>query len=184
MGRCQWAMKTRVTGVAVCTLVVVCLAAGSMTACVPRPIYHSDGSVPAPTRDPRPRRQAARSKPPTVSRPTQTAHPVDPQNISTANAYQIGVASYYGEPFHGRKTANGEVFNMYKLTAAHRVLPLGTITKVTNLSNGRWVVVKVNDRGPFIEGRILDLSFAAALELEMVQAGTSKVMIEIVEAVD
>jgi len=109
---------------------------------------------------------------------------VDPQNISAANAYQIGVSSYYGEPFHGRKTANGEVFNMYKLTAAHRVLPLGTIVKVTNLSNGRWVVVKVNDRGPFIEGRILDLSFAAALELEMVQAGTTKVMIEIVESVD
>jgi rare lipoprotein A len=73
---------------------------------------------------------------------------------------------------------------MYKLTAAHRVLPLGTIVKVINLSNGRWVVVKVNDRGPFIEGRILDLSFAAALELEMVQAGTTKVMIEIVESVD
>ena len=109
---------------------------------------------------------------------------MDPQNISTANAYQIGVSSYYGEQFHGRKTANGEVFNMYKLTAAHRVLPLGTIVKVTNLSNGRWVVVKVNDRGPFIEGRILDLSFAAALELEMVQAGTTKVMIEIVESVD
>ena len=73
---------------------------------------------------------------------------------------------------------------MYKLTAAHRVLPLGTIAKVTNLANGRWVVVKVNDRGPFIEGRILDLSFAAALEIEMVQQGTAKVMIEIVEAVD
>ncbi len=114
----------------------------------------------------------------------QNAHPVDPQNISTDKAYQVGVASYYGKQFHGRKTANGEIFNMYKLTAAHRVLPLGTVVKVTNLANGRWVVVKVNDRGPFIEGRILDLSFAAALEIEMVQPGTAKIMIEIVEAVD
>ena len=64
------------------------------------------------------------------------------------------------------------------------MLPLGTVAKVTNLENGRWVVVNVNDRGPFIEGRVLDLSFAAALELEMAQAGTAKVMIEIVQAVD
>ena len=73
---------------------------------------------------------------------------------------------------------------MYKLTAAHRVLPLGTMARVTNLTNGRWVEVKVNDRGPFIEGRILDLSFAAALELEMVEAGTTEVMIEIVSQPD
>ena len=73
---------------------------------------------------------------------------------------------------------------MYKLSAAHRVLPLGTMIKVTNLENGRWVEVKVNDRGPFVEGRILDLSFAAGLELEMVKTGTAKVMIEITRAVD
>ena len=165
----------------VCVSILVLIGASG---CVPRPIYRSDI---APAHTPRrstPRSTSSRSKPPAVVRPTQTAHPVDPQNISTTNAYQIGVASYYGEQFHGRKTANGEVFNMYKLTAAHRVLPLGTIAKVTNLANGRWVVVKVNDRGPFIEGRILDLSFAAALEIEMVQQGTAKVMIEIVEAVD
>ena len=73
---------------------------------------------------------------------------------------------------------------MYKLTAAHRVLPLGTMIRVTHLTNGRRVVVKVNDRGPFIEGRVLDLSFAAALELEMVSAGTAEVMIEIIQEVD
>ena len=109
---------------------------------------------------------------------------MDLEKISTEKAYQIGLASYYGKEFHGRKTANGETFNMYKLTAAHRVLPLGTMVKVTNLENGRWVEVKVNDRGPFIEGRILDLSFAAGLELEMVKNGTAKVMIEITRAVD
>jgi len=108
-------------------------------------------------------------------------HPVDLNGLDTSNAYQIGTSSYYGKKFHKRPTANGEIFNMYKLTAAHRVLPLGTIVRVTNLTNGRWVKVKVNDRGPFIEGRILDLSFAAALELEMVEAGTAKVMIEILE---
>ena len=79
---------------------------------------------------------------------------------------------------------HGMVFNMYKLTAAHRVLALGTYVKVTNMQNGRWVEVKVNDRGPFIEGRILDLSFAAALELEMVEQGTAKVMIEITRPVE
>ena len=162
-------------------LLLVALEAG----CVPAPVYRSDpaarprsGAAPARQTPPR------QASPPTVQTTTANAHPVDPTSVSTANAYQVGVASYYGKKFHGRKTANGEVFNMYKLTAAHRVLPLGTIAKVTSLENGRWVVVKVNDRGPFIEGRILDLSFAAALELEMVTQGTAKIMIEIVEAVD
>lgn len=154
-----------------------------IAACVPHPVY-VPGDAPT-RRTPPPRRQPQqRRPPPVVVTPSTNAHPVDPGAISTAKAYQVGVASYYGKKFHGRLTANGEVFNMYKLTAAHRVLPLGTVVKVTHLANGRWVVVKVNDRGPFIEGRILDLSFAAALELEMVEAGTAEVMIEIVEAVE
>jgi len=94
------------------------------------------------------------------------------------------VASYYGSKFQGRTTASGAVFDMYRLTAAHRVLPLGTRIRVTNLSNGRWVDVEVNDLGPFVEGRILDVSYAAALELEMVAPGTARVMIEILESVD
>ena len=156
----------------------------SLAGCAPSPIYRSDSDVPGQGRAARrPSLPPKAGKPPIVIPPTTTAHPVDPSEISTENAYQIGRSSYYGKKFHGRKTANGEVFNMYKLTAAHRVLPLGTIAKVTNLSNGRWVVVKVNDRGPFIEGRILDLSYAAALELEMVTPGTAEVMIEIVKPV-
>ena len=155
-----------------------------VSGCAPHPVYRSQpGSAPTSTRKP-PSSGDRDRKPPPVVRPKTPAHPVDPGSISTAKAYQIGVTSYYGKKFHGRKTANGETFNMYKLSAAHRVLPLGTVVKVTNLENGRWVVVKVNDRGPFIEGRILDLSFAAALELEMVQQGTARVMIEIVEAVE
>ncbi len=95
--------------------------------------------------------------------------------------YLRGSASYYGQEFHGRKTANGEIFNMYKLTAAHRTLPLGTKARIWNLENGRSCVVIINDRGPFIEGRILDLSYAAALELEMVTQGVAQVQIEILE---
>ena len=157
----------------------------SLLSCVPSPIYRTGGGDGSQGRKPpaRGRAPAARQAP-TVVPPTTDAHPLDPEQISTKDAYQIGRSSYYGKQFHGRKTANGEIFNMYKLTAAHRVLPLGTVAKVTNLSNGRWVVVKINDRGPFIEGRILDLSFAAALELEMVEAGTAQVMIEIVKAVE
>ncbi len=151
-------------------------ALGLVTACTPQPIYRNSGAEVLPSS-----RSAGGGR---IAKPGKTAHPVDLSRISRKNAYQVGVASYYGEKFHGRKTANGETFNMYKLTAAHRVLPLGTMIRVTHLTNGRRVVVKVNDRGPFIEGRVLDLSFAAALELEMVSAGTAEVMIEIIQEVD
>jgi len=93
-----------------------------------------------------------------------------------------GVASYYGREHHGKKTANGEDFDMNKLTAAHRSLPFGTQVKVTNLSNQRSVIVRVNDRGPYYQGRIIDLSQAAADRLEMVQAGITKVKLEVLDA--
>lgn len=102
------------------------------------------------------------------------------QKIPYGKGYkEPGVASWYGKPFHGRKTANGEVYNMYKLTAAHRLMPLGTIIRVTHRENGRSVKVKVNDRGPFIRGRTLDLSYGAAKRLNMVQAGIAPVTIEV-----
>ncbi len=91
-----------------------------------------------------------------------------------------GLASWYGKDFHGRKTANGEVYDMYKLTAAHKTLPLGVYARVTNLENGKEIKVKVNDRGPFIRGRFLDLSYGAAKELGMVEAGVGKVELEII----
>lgn len=153
-------------------------------ACAPHPVYLNGGKAPARSAADQSVRSSPQRSPTPLGPPAQTAQPVDIEQIDTGNAYQIGVASYYGEKFHGRKTANGETFNMYKLTAAHRVLPLGTRIRVTHLGNGRWVEVKVNDRGPFIEGRVLDLSFAAALELEMVKDGTAKVMIEIIESVE
>jgi rare lipoprotein A len=94
---------------------------------------------------------------------------------------QFGKASWYGEKYHGRKTACGEIFDMHKLTAAHLSLPLVTIVKVTNLENGKSVVVKVNDRGPYVRGRIIDLSYAAAKKIGMLEDGVAKVKIEIVD---
>jgi rare lipoprotein A len=91
----------------------------------------------------------------------------------------VGVASYYGPGFHRKKTASGERFNMYKLTAAHRTLPFGTRVKVTNIENGRSVVVRINDRGPFRKGRVIDLSLAAARKIGLVGSGTAKVRLKI-----
>ncbi|MBX3237852.1 MAG: septal ring lytic transglycosylase RlpA family protein [Nitrospiraceae bacterium] len=91
-----------------------------------------------------------------------------------------GVASWYGKEFHGKQAANGEIFNMMTFTAAHRKLPLGTVVRVLNLSNGKTVKVRINDRGPYIEGRMLDLSYAAARELGMVEVGIAPVQIEVV----
>ena len=88
---------------------------------------------------------------------------------------QTGIASWYGGIFHGRKTANGETYDTYALTAAHRSLPFGTVLEVTNLNNNRRVRVRVNDRGPFVEGRVIDLSYAAARELDMLLDGTASV---------
>ncbi|MGH9396095.1 MAG: septal ring lytic transglycosylase RlpA family protein [Terriglobia bacterium] len=90
-----------------------------------------------------------------------------------------GLASWYGYPYQGRPTASGEIYNMYAMTAAHRTLPLGTRVRVDDLDNGRAVDVRINDRGPFIRGRIIDLSFAAAKVLDMVGSGTAHVRLEI-----
>ena len=94
---------------------------------------------------------------------------------------QIGVSSYYGEQFHGKLTANGEVFDMYGVTAAHKTLPLGTVAKITNLENDKSIILRINDRGPYIDGRILDCSYGAALKLDFVTQGTAKVRIEVIE---
>ncbi len=94
--------------------------------------------------------------------------------------YQIGTASWYGEYFVGKPTASGEDFDMYDMTAAHPTLPLGSYVRVTNLRNGRVVVVKINDRGPVVPGRIIDLSFGAAQVLQFEQRGLQKVRLDLV----
>ncbi len=93
--------------------------------------------------------------------------------------YQVGKASWYGKPFHGRKTANGEVYNMFQLTAAHPSLPLGTWVKVTNLRNQKTVVLRINDRGPYIDGRVIDTSLVAAEILGFRERGVVRVRLDV-----
>ncbi len=91
-----------------------------------------------------------------------------------------GIASWYGDDFHGWVTASGEIYDMHALTAAHRTLPLGTVVRVRNVVNGRQVTIRINDRGPYVKGRILDLSYKAAQELNMVRDGVSAVYLEVI----
>ena len=125
-------------------------------------IVASVGAAPVPDH-PTPRQAKSRSKVSSSNRP-----------------YQVGNASWYGKQFHGRATASGEDFDMFELTAAHRQLPLGSYVKVTNLRNGKWIIVRVNDRGPFVKGRIMDLSYGASRMLEF-RAGVEKVRLDLVQ---
>jgi len=98
--------------------------------------------------------------------------------LKTAAGYdEVGKASWYGKDFHGKKTANGQIYNMYGVSAAHKTLPLGTQVRVTNLENNRSVVLVINDRGPFVHGRVIDLSYGAAQKLDTVEKGVAKVRI-------
>ncbi|WP_298720378.1 septal ring lytic transglycosylase RlpA family protein [uncultured Oceanisphaera sp.] len=105
--------------------------------------------------------------------------PASTQATSVAGVQ--GMASYYGARHHGRKTASGEPFNQHALTAAHRTLPFGTRVRVTNLNNKKSVIVRINDRGPYAKGRIIDLSAQAARELNMIRAGVVPVRVERLE---
>ncbi len=104
-------------------------------------------------------------------------HKAIPSSTADRSCKQTGQASYYADKFNGRKTANGEIFDQDKLTAAHKTLPFGTIVKVTNLTNNKTVIVRINDRGPFVGGRIIDLSFAAAKKIDLINAGVVKVTV-------
>jgi rare lipoprotein A len=102
-----------------------------------------------------------------------------PTMVSVGEAFS-GIASWYGKDFHGRKTSNGEIYNMYDMTAAHKTLPMNTMVRVTHLENGRSIVVRINDRGPFVKSRIIDLSYTAANRIDMIQKGTAPVRLEII----
>ncbi len=115
---------------------------------------------------------------PSPQRMPETAPETVPETRPGA-AGQTGEASWYGQPHHGRRTASGEIYDMHQLTAAHRTLPLGTRVLVTNLRNGRSVEVRVNDRGPHVAGRIIDLSYAAAQELGAGDGGTIPVRVRV-----
>jgi rare lipoprotein A len=103
----------------------------------------------------------------------------EPSPPPVVDGVQLGVASWYGPGFHGNRTANGEIYDQYEMTAAHPSLPHGTRVMVTNLSNGRAAEVRINDRGPFVGGRAIDLSYAAARAIDMVGPGTARVRIEV-----
>jgi len=122
-------------------------------------------AAPAPARRPAPR-----AKSPDL--------PVSPGYVEEGNA------SWYGLPFHGRRASNGELYDMYRLTAAHRTLPFETVVRVTNLANGRSATVRITDRGPFVENRIIDLSLAAARELDMIGPGVVPVRLEVLSGGD
>lgn len=117
----------------------------------------------------------------TSTQPTQrpyTINRITYYPIPDANGFtERGIASWYGKKFHGRSTSNGERYNMYAMTAAHKTLPMGTMLLVKNLDNGKETVVRVNDRGPFVRGRIIDLSYSAAQKLDVVQNGLARVQI-------
>jgi rare lipoprotein A len=122
---------------------------------------------------------AAASSPSPRPKRTKTAPPPLPTGYT-----EEGNASWYGIPFNGRHSSNGEIYDMYKLTAAHRTMPFETMVKVTNLKNGRTVVVRITDRGPFVDNRIIDLSQAAAKEIESIGPGVVPVRLEVLGNVD
>jgi rare lipoprotein A len=103
------------------------------------------------------------------------------KTAAKSSKVQIGTASWYGKQFHGRQTASGDTYDMFQFTAAHRTLPLGTLVKVTNLRNGKWVIVKVNDRGPYVGHRVMDVSYGAAQMLAFRQRGIERVKLEVIE---
>jgi len=115
-----------------------------------------------------------------TERPTNRSEPSEYAGRSAVLTVE-GVASYYAHDFHGRQTANGESYDMYAMTAAHKSFPFNTIIRVQNLTNDKNVIVRINDRGPFVEGRIIDLSLGAARRIDMIESGTARVRLEVLE---
>jgi len=169
---------------------VLCVAASGCAA--HRPIADRSQPPPAqPSETPAGKAEAARKStdvpepaanpPAALPTPKKNKAPVLP----VPSGYtEEGNASWYGTPFHGRRASNGEVYDMYKLTAAHRTLPFETMVRVTNLNNGKSTTVRITDRGPFVENRIIDLSLAAAREIELVGPGVAPVRVEVLGNVD
>jgi rare lipoprotein A len=125
--------------------------------------------------------QPAAPYPPAEPAPSSGAPPAVERQPAIPGSYvEEGVASWYGIPFNGRRTSNGEIYDMHQLTAAHRTLPFGAMVRVTNLQNGKQIEVRITDRGPFVNNRVIDLSQAAAQSIDMIGPGTAQVRLEIV----
>ncbi len=121
--------------------------------------------------------------PPSQPHPTPSGAPPaapQPQSSTSGGYVEEGVASWYGYPFQGRRTSNGEIYEMHEYTAAHRTLPFNAVVRVTNMTNGKQTEVRINDRGPFVGNRIIDLSLSAAQAIEMVGPGTAHVRLEVI----
>lgn len=143
-------------------------------------------------------RQPVASAPPVTNTTPEPAPPPEPTNRPAPSSPAAGVpkpheggtvfeegrASWYGAPFHGRQASNGETYDMYKFTAAHRTLPFNTMVRVTNMTNGKSATVRITDRGPFVDNRIIDLSYAAAKQIESIGPGVVPVQLEILSAID
>jgi len=148
------------------------LAAIFLTGCAAR--QPTANRSPAPTVQPGP-------EPPSETAKSDAAPPVNPHE---GVAFEEGKASWYGAPFHGRRASDGEIYDMNKLTAAHRTLPFNTMVRVTNTANGKSTTVRITDRGPFVDNRIIDLSYAAAKEIGSIGPGVVPVRLEILSAID
>lgn len=150
-------------------LILVLAAAIACAGCTSSPRFATRNSPPSPSEG-----KTAEFRPPADAKPSR--NPAGKVLLTLE-----GVASYYADDYHGKLTSNGEVFNMNDLTAAHRTFPFGTNLRVTNLENKKTIVVRINDRGPFKDGRIIDLSLAAAKEIDLVRNGTARVKLEVLE---
>ncbi len=165
-------MSSRVTFVALpLALLITVLFSG----CRKKHPVTVKATAPAATRLPAPPK-AHRNEPALKTKPPEQAGDL------RYGPTELGLASWYGHPFHGRAAANGEIYDMEKLTAAHKTLPFGTWVRVTNLANNKTVDVRITDRGPFIAGRIIDLSHAAAQEIELIGPGVARVRLDIMGA--
>jgi rare lipoprotein A len=167
--------------------VFVCFALNGLAACGGRkPIVSNPPttpvSTPPSTEEAAKRSTSSEPQPKPAGTPAKRSKPAD---IPTPSIYtEEGNASWYGAPFHGRKASNGETYDMNKMTAAHRTLPFNSMVRVTNLNNGKSATVRITDRGPFVDNRIIDLSLAAAREIESVGPGVVPVRIEVLSGPD
>jgi rare lipoprotein A len=152
-----------------------------------RPVVGSQPPPMTPTPTPADAEESAKASTAAEAPAVPAVKPGKPSDVtsSVAGRYvEEGNASWYGAPFHGRRASNGEVYDMYKLTAAHRTLPFNSMVRVTNLNNGKSTVVRITDRGPFVNNRIIDLSLAAARELDAVGPGVIPVRLEVLSGGD
>jgi rare lipoprotein A len=162
-------------------VLVLLLAIALLSACSHKEARVAVPPPPASAGEPTSANIPARETSTSKSEDADLAEPTIPANIKPL-AVETGLASWYGPPYHNRRGSNGEVYNMHAMTAAHRTFPLGSIVRVTNVKTGATALVRITDRGPFIPGRVLDLSLAAAHKLDVYQPGVAEVKVELMQS--